>query len=140
MQTLPRSARGPGVPPGPEGGEPPVRPYEVMVIFDTGTEPPVIQQVVDRAVEMVRASGGNPGAVERWGRRAFAYEVNHKREGYYVVIEFAAEPTALPELDRMLLLADEVIRHKVVRLPDGAPRRAAPAAGPGEKPPARVAG
>ena len=42
--------------------------------------------------------------------------MNHKREGYYVVVEFTAEPETVAALDRMLGLADEVVRHKVVRL------------------------
>ncbi|HLG68143.1 MAG TPA: 30S ribosomal protein S6 [Acidimicrobiales bacterium] len=115
-----------------------MRPYEVMVIFDAAAEPQAVQAVIDRLLETIRASGGNPGAVERWGRRAFAYEVNHKREGYYVLVEFGAEPSGLPAVDRMLSLADEVVRHKVVRLPDKAPRRAA--AMPSPRPAGRVAG
>ena len=95
-----------------------MRPYEVMVIFDAGTEPPAIQAVVDRLLESVRTGGGNPGAVERWGKRTFAYEVNHKREGYYVVVEFTGEPETVAALDRMLGLADDVVRHKIVRLPE----------------------
>ena len=63
---------------------------------------------------------GNPGAVERWGKRTFAYEVNHKREGYYVLVELAGEVQTVAELDRLLALADEVVRHKVIRLPDKA--------------------
>jgi small subunit ribosomal protein S6 len=54
-----------------------------------------------------------------------------KREGYYVVTEFTAEPKASAELDRFLVLADEVLRHKIVRLPDkvaGRTRSKAPAA------------
>ena len=109
-----------------------MRPYEVMVIFDTATEPPVIQAVVDRALEAVRANGGNPGAIDRWGRRPFAYEVNHKREGYYILIEFSGEPGTVTALDRLLTLADEVIRHKVIRQPDQAtPKTAAHAPAPG---------
>ena len=96
-----------------------MRPYEVMVIFDAGAEPPAIQAVVDRVLEAVRAAGGNPGAIDRWGRRSFAYEVNHKREGYYVLIELTAGVQAVADLDRMLSLADEVIRHKMIRLPEG---------------------
>jgi small subunit ribosomal protein S6 len=105
-----------------------MRPYEVMVIFDAGAEPPAIQAVVDRVLETVRAGGGSPGPVERWGRRSFAYEVNHKREGYYVLVEMTAEVQTVSGLDRMLSLADEVLRHKVIRLPDGVAgrRRAGP--------------
>ena len=95
-----------------------MRPYEVMAIFEATTEPTVIQGVIDRGLEVIRTSGGNPGAIDRWGRRPFAYEVNHKREGYYVVIEFTAGTATVAELDRTLGLADEIVRHKIVRLPE----------------------
>ena len=104
-----------------------MRPYEVMAIFEATTEPTIIQGVLDHALEVIRTSAGNPGAIDRWGRRSFAYEVNHKREGYYVVVEFTGEPETVAALDRMLGLADEVVRHKVVRLPDKT-EKAAPAA------------
>ena len=95
-----------------------MRPYEVMAIFEATTEPSVIQGELDRALEVIRTNGGNPGAIDRWGKRSFAYEVNHKREGYYVVVEFTGEPETVAALDRMLGLADDVVRHKVVRMPD----------------------
>lgn len=95
-----------------------MRPYEVMVIFDVGLEDGDVNASLDRITALVRDRGGDPGRVERWGRRTFAYELNHHREGYYVLIEFAAEPTFVAELDRMLTLDDIVLRHKVVRQPD----------------------
>ena len=55
--------------------------------------------------------------MERWGRRTFAYELQHKREGYYVVIELTAEPPAVADMERVFVLADEVLRHKVMRIP-----------------------
>ncbi|MGH9046824.1 MAG: 30S ribosomal protein S6 [Acidimicrobiales bacterium] len=101
-----------------------MRPYEVMVIFDAGADPSAIQGVVDRTLETIRSSGGNPGNVERWGRRPFAYEVKHRREGYYVLIELTGETQTVDDLGRLLTLADEVIRHKVIRLPDQVAGRA----------------
>ena len=105
-----------------------MRPYETMIIFDVEVEEQAIQGVLDRALEVVRSNGGTPGTVDRWGRRAFAYEMNHKREGYYVVAEYTAEPKASAELDRFLVLADEVLRHKIIRLPDKVAGRARPRA------------
>ena len=95
-----------------------MRPYETMIIFDAELEEPAISGVLDRALEVVRNNGGTPGSVDRWGKRPFAYEMAKKREGYYVVAEFNAEPKASAELDRFLVLADEVLRHKIIRLPD----------------------
>ena len=100
-----------------------MRPYEVMVIFDVGAEPPAIQAVVDRMLESIGANEGAPGHVDRWGRRPFAYEVKHRHEGYYVVVEFGGTSRTVAELDRLLSLADEVLRHKVIRLPDKLTRR-----------------
>lgn len=95
-----------------------MRPYETMIIFDPEAEDTAVNAVLDRGLGILRDNGATPGRVDRWGRRAFAYEMRHKREGYYVVVEFSGEPVAERELDRFLSLADEVLRHKVVRLPD----------------------
>jgi small subunit ribosomal protein S6 len=103
-----------------------MRPYETMIIFDPDLEEQVIQDVVGRALEVVRANGGTPGQVDRWGKRTFAYELRRRREGYYVVAEFSADPKASAELDRFLTLADEVLRHKIIRLPDNVVGRSRP--------------
>jgi len=105
-----------------------MRPYETMVIFDTGADEASVNGVLDRALAALKAQGGNPGRVERWGRRTFAYELQHKREGYYVVIEFTAEPPAVADMERVFVLADEVLRHKVMRIPDKVAGRRAAAA------------
>lgn len=95
-----------------------MRPYEVMVIFDVDLEEDDVRQLVDRVVETVRSRGGTPGSVDHWGRRSFAYEMKHRSEGYYVLIEAAAEPEVMAEIHRMLTLEDSVLRHKVIRQPE----------------------
>src|SRR5579875_2511300 len=111
IETLPRTDRGPEPSgPGPQGGgEPPMRHYEVMVILDAGLEEDAIRAVLDRATQLFTAGGATVGKVDRWGKRRFAYEVRHRSEGYYVLIDVKSEPAAVAEVDRMLGLADEVI-------------------------------
>ena len=103
-----------------------MRPYELMIILDAGLEEEANRAVVDRVTELIRARGGSLGRVDRWGRRRFAYELKHRWEGYYVVIQASSDPATVAELDRILFLADEVIRHKVIRLPDSVDGRASP--------------
>ncbi len=100
-----------------------MRPYEVMVIFDAGLEDDAIRSVVDRAVGLVSSRGGDVRQVEHWGKRRLAYELKHRWEGYYVLVRAMAEPAAVGEVDRMLSLADEVIRHKVIRIPEAVAAR-----------------
>jgi small subunit ribosomal protein S6 len=91
------------------------RRYEVMMIVDPRLDDAVIRQAVDRYLGVVRERGGEIARVDHWGRRKFAYEVKHLTEGYYVVAEMDAEAQAMDELDRVLRLADELVRHKIVR-------------------------
>ncbi|MGH8998584.1 MAG: 30S ribosomal protein S6 [Acidimicrobiia bacterium] len=95
-----------------------MRPYEVMLIFDASLEEETIRAAVDRYVEFLRSRGAEPGKVDRWGKRRFAYEVNHQWEGYYVLLEVGAETEVMEEVHRMLSLADEIVRHKVIRVPE----------------------
>src|ERR1039458_10873416 len=95
-----------------------MRPYEVMVSFDVELEDADIRERVDRVLELIRSRGDNPGRVDYWGRRTFAYEMKHRTEGYYVLLEATAEPATMSEVDRLFALEDAVPRPQSLRLPD----------------------
>jgi small subunit ribosomal protein S6 len=92
-----------------------MRPYETMIVFDTAVDAQAIQIALDRALETVRTNAGTPGTIDRWGKRPLAYEINKRKEGYYVLVEFSGESTTVDELDRILTLSDEVLRFKILR-------------------------
>jgi small subunit ribosomal protein S6 len=94
-----------------------MRAYELMVIIDAELDDEVIDATVKRIADLIGQRGATVRSEDRWGRRRFAYEINHKHEGYYVVWEFVGG-SDLDQLERALRLADETVRHKVVRLPD----------------------
>ena len=94
-----------------------MRAYELMVIIDAELDDEVIDATVKRIAGLLEQRGATVKSEDRWGRRRFAYEINHKHEGYYVVWEFVGG-SDLDQLERALRLADETVRHKVVRLPD----------------------
>ncbi|HKZ26369.1 MAG TPA: 30S ribosomal protein S6 [Actinomycetota bacterium] len=91
-----------------------MRQYEVMLILSAEADESVVGGAVDRITKIVSDSGGEVTNVDRWGRKRLAFEISNQSEGYYVVAEVRAEPSAIPELERTLHLADEVLRHKVV--------------------------
>jgi len=102
-----------------------MRPYEIMIILDPTLDDETVRGEVDRATELIKAKGGEPGRVERWGKRRLAYEIRKHREGNYVLIQAKSEPSVMSDLDRSLTLADAVLRHKVVHLPEKALGKAA---------------
>ena len=94
------------------------RPYEVMIIIDADLEEETIRAAVERWVQLIESQGAERGHIDYWGKRRLAYEIKRKMEGYYVVVQARSEPQAMHELHRVLSLADEVIRHKVLRIPE----------------------
>ena len=98
-----------------------MRAYELMVIFDADVADATIQGHLKTLIsETVESDGGSVAKVDNWGKRRFAYEINHKLEGTYVVLEILLpERKDLAVQDRALRLADDVVRHKIIRLPEG---------------------
>jgi len=87
--------------------------YEVMFIIDPTLEDAAKEETVE-AVKNIIAKEGEVGNVDVWGMRKLAYPIQKKSEGYYVVIEFKAQPTLPKELDRRLKISDNVMRHLIV--------------------------
>ncbi|MDP8959577.1 MAG: 30S ribosomal protein S6 [Actinomycetota bacterium] len=75
-----------------------------------------VRSLVRETEEFLRSRDAEVTGTDLWGKRRFAYEIDHLKEGYYSVISFQAEPTVVDDLDRLLGLADRVVRHKVVRV------------------------
>lgn len=104
-----------------------MRAYEVMVILDADLDEETVRADVEKWLALIESKGAERGHVDYWGKRRFAYELKHRWEGIYVVLQAKAEPAAMDELHRVLSLTDEVIRHKVLRIPETVygPRRGA---------------
>ena len=94
-----------------------MRPYEVMVIFEGDQEEADVKKSTKEYTDFVAKSGATLGNVDHWGKRKFAYPINKKNEGYYVVFQTMAEPEIMAELGRQLTLATNVVRHIVLRIP-----------------------
>lgn len=106
-----------------------MRAYELMIIIDGDLDDATVRKVLDQADQLVAAGErGEVRTTDLWGKRRFAYRIrvrpNHYAwEGTYVVLEITTEAPNLDDLERALRIADEVIRHKLIRLPDDEARR-----------------
>ncbi len=109
-----------------------MRDYELVFIVRPDLEDEAVQALIGRVAGLIREYGGDLTKVEPWGRRKFAYFINRYREGYYVLMQFALDPRRVADLERWLLLNEDVVRHLVVRLEEAAlkakPAPAQPAA------------
>ena len=96
-----------------------MRAYELMVILEGDLEEPAAQAWVKTISDGITKAGGSiHGKPDWWGKRQYAYPINKKEYGYYVVLNLVASGGALDELERSFRIADDVVRHKLLRLPD----------------------
>jgi len=96
-----------------------MRAYELMVIIDGDVEDAKAQAWVKTITDGITKAGGTiHGKPDWWGKRQYAYPINRKETGYYLVIEATANAGALDELERNLRIADDIVRHKLLRLPE----------------------
>ena len=99
-----------------------MRRYELMLVLRPDTADDKAQAVIDRTTRQLVAAGGQIVKVAPWGRRRLAYQIDRYREGSYHIILFEAPPDALAEMERTLLITEDVLRHLVTR--DERPARA----------------
>jgi small subunit ribosomal protein S6 len=97
--------------------------YEILLMLDPDLPEERQTEIVTRAREAIERDGGTWENHEPWGRRRLAYEIDHKAEGSYHLLTFAAEPATLEEISRVLKITDGVMRHLAVRRVQGGSTR-----------------
>lgn len=91
-----------------------MRSYELMMIHRPEmAEPDVRAQIGD--LETTISETGEVKESDFWGKRRFAFEIDHLREGYYSVVQFDGDNELVQRIGRALSLSDVVVRHKIVR-------------------------
>jgi small subunit ribosomal protein S6 len=100
-----------------------VNEYEILLLLDPELDETRQSEVVGRARELVERGGGTWDLHDVWGRRKLAYEIDHKGEGVYHLLQFTSDAETLDEISRVLRIDDSVLRHMPTRRIQGSPAR-----------------
>ncbi|MCF6094661.1 30S ribosomal protein S6 [Microaerobacter geothermalis] len=92
-----------------------MRKYELMYILRPDLEEEKLRSLVEKFKGLVTDNGGEITNLQEMGKRRLAYEMKKLREGYYVLMNFLATPAIVSEMDRIMKITDEVVRHLVIR-------------------------
>jgi small subunit ribosomal protein S6 len=94
--------------------------YDLILMLDTGA-PDEQRAKVLADVERIIGAGGEVAGKQEWGARATAYEIRHKADAEYHLIQFHATPEVLRTLDRTLRITDGIVRFRIIKLAPGTP-------------------
>ncbi|MCL6477926.1 MAG: 30S ribosomal protein S6 [Peptococcaceae bacterium] len=92
-----------------------MRKYETVFILRPELDEEKTTEAIDKFKALIENNGGEITSLEKWGKRRLAYEIDHTKEGFYVVSKFRSEPAAASELDRVFKISDDILRHIIVR-------------------------
>ena len=108
-----------------------MRRYELMLLLRPDLEDDKLQAAVERVTRAIVNGGGSLSKVSPWGKRRLAYDIGRHREASYFLIHFDIEPSQVREIERGLLISEEILRHLVTVLEDRGPaEEIAPAVAP----------
>ncbi len=92
-----------------------MRPYEILFVLKPDLEEEATNAAIEKFANLIQQNQGTVEQINRWGKKRMAYEIKKYRDGYYTLILFQGEPATAKELDRVMRLSDEVLRHIIVR-------------------------
>jgi small subunit ribosomal protein S6 len=98
-----------------------MRRYELMLLLRPDLEDDKLQSAVEKVTRAIVNAGGSLSKVSPWGKRRLAYPIQHLREASYFLIHFDIEPSAVREIERGLLISEEILRHLVTVIEDRGP-------------------
>jgi small subunit ribosomal protein S6 len=109
-----------------------MRRYELMLLLRPDLEDDKLQAAVEKVTRAIVNAGGSLSKVSPWGKRRLAYDIGTHREASYFLIHFDIEPSQVREIERGMLISEEILRHLVTVLEDRGPvdGELAPAATP----------
>ncbi|MBQ2966570.1 MAG: 30S ribosomal protein S6 [Clostridia bacterium] len=91
--------------------------YETIFIVDMTKGEEAVNALVEKFTSLI-SSAGEVAKVDTWGKRRLAYEIDDLNEGYYVLVEFTANPEFPAELNRQFKITDGILRYLVIKQED----------------------
>ena len=108
-----------------------MRRYELMLLLRPDLEDDKLQAAVEKVTRAIVNAGGSLSKVSPWGKRRLAYDIQRHREASYFLIHFDIEPSQVRDIERGMLISEDILRHLVTVLEDRGPvDEIAPAAAP----------
>jgi small subunit ribosomal protein S6 len=90
--------------------------YELMYIINPALDEEGTNAVIEKFRGLIETNGGEIVKLDKWGKRKLAYEINDFKEGYYILCHFKAGADVPKELDRVLKITEDVVKHMILRI------------------------
>ncbi|HOA54367.1 MAG TPA: 30S ribosomal protein S6 [Clostridiales bacterium] len=88
--------------------------YECIFIIDPDLDEENTKALVEKFKNLLETSAQLEN-IDEWGKRKLAYEIADKNEGYYVLVDFSAQPDFPREFERILKITDGILKYMIIK-------------------------
>lgn len=89
--------------------------YELLVILSAQVDDEAKEAAIQKVTSILEKAGASIENIDKQGVKKFAYAINHKNEGVYVMYNLALEATALKDITKSLNITDGVVRTMFIK-------------------------
>ncbi len=90
--------------------------YELLYIISSDADEKAREAIIEKFSSMVTKSGGTVDSLDKIGMKKFAYPIQDKQEGFYVLMNFTSEPTLPREMEQQMRITEFFVRNMFIRL------------------------
>lgn len=92
-----------------------MRRYETIYIISPGANEDDINAIIERTNGVIEKDGGTILQIDRWGLKKLAYPINKQNQGFYIYSEYAGNPEAVDEIERLFRIDEKVIKYMTIK-------------------------
>lgn len=89
--------------------------YELLYIISSSATEEQREELIKKFNSMIEKSGGVIEGVDKWGMKKFAYPINFKNEGFYILVNFSAKPELIKEMNSLMNITENIVRQMFTR-------------------------
>lgn len=89
--------------------------YELMFIIASDISEEKREELIAKQKAYVEAHKGTVEGVDKVGMKKFAYPINFKNEGFYVVMNISMDPAEVDAMNKLMTITDGIVRQMFVR-------------------------
>lgn len=88
--------------------------YEMLYIISAKQTEEQREALIAKVQKMVEDKQGKVESIDKWGMKKLAYPIQFQNEGYYVLMNFEANPLVIRDLEKALNIVEPIVRKMIV--------------------------
>ena len=89
--------------------------YELLYIISSDVAEEQREELIKKFSQYIESKNGTIEGIDKWGMRKFAYPIDFKNEGFYVLMNITMDPQEVDAMAKLMNITEGIVRQMFVR-------------------------